>query len=99
MQCVEEGGELGTGLGEQLPLRVEGIAFRADLSRQLQLANRDLLQVDRAVHQIVETARRENELEPPDAAERVQLADVRLEGAQVLQVGELVVRELQLRLG
>ena len=78
-------------------MRIERIAFGADLTRQLQLANRDLLQIDRAVHQIVETARREDELEPPDAAERVQLADVRLEGAQVFQVGELVVRKLQLR--
>src|SRR5207244_5610048 len=94
LQRVEQRRQVGTSLGQQLALLLQRVALGAKLSRQVQFADGDLLQIDGAVQQLVETARREDELEPPHAAERVDLPDVRLKRAQVLQVGELVMGEL-----
>jgi hypothetical protein len=80
-------------------LRVQRVALGPKLARQLQLAHRNLLQIDAAIQQVVEAASREQEFDPARPAQRVQPADLALKGAQVLVVGELVMRELQLRIG
>ena len=79
-------------------MRLQRITLGTQLAGQLQLADRDLLQIDTAVQQVIETSRGKHELEPPHTTERVQLLDVRLEGAHVLLVDELVARELKLRI-
>jgi len=93
--CLQRGQERGQRcllLREQLSLRLEGASFGLQRARHLELAHGDLLQVDRPVQQVVEAARRDDELEPSRAAQLVDLADVGAEAGQVLLVGELVVR-------
>ena len=94
LQRIEQRREIRASLRQQAALRLQRIALGAELASQLQLTDRDLLQIDTAVKQVIETSRGKNELEPSHAAEGIKLLDVRLEGAHVLQVGELVVRQL-----
>ncbi len=91
LQRIEQRREVGASLGQHAALRLQRVAFGAQLACQLQLADRDLLQVDGAVEQVIETAGGKDELEPAHPTERVELAHVRLESAYVLQVSELVV--------
>ena len=86
-------------MSQQATLRLEGVALGAQLPSKLQLAHRHLLQINSPVEQVVETPRGEDELEPAHAAERIERLDVGLEGPHMLQVRELIVRQLQLGVG
>src|SRR5437773_6994873 len=88
LQRIEQRREVRASLGKETALRLQRFALGAQPAGQLQLADRDLLQIDAAIEQVIETSRGKNKLEPSHPAERIQLLDVRLEGADVLQVGE-----------
>ena len=94
LQRLEQWSQVRLRLGQHAALRLEGVALDTQPPSQLQLAYRDLLQVDGAIQQVVEAAGREHELHPAHAAQGIELADVGLKGSKVLLVGQPRVREL-----